>query len=189
MIPWWLKGLVALGLFLAVAGWIQSKKHTYDESLRNEGRAEVQAKWEVDKAERIKAFSAMTSQWASAAVDAEKAQKELSAQRLERINHAKQQVRSLPATDAHVRFPASAVRLLDDAAGHPTPPAGSAAQPDGSPSAGTGDSSVELVTGWALTVIDLYEACRQQVHGWINFYDQLRTTQGKDPALEALNLK
>jgi hypothetical protein len=169
------RGLFAIGLCIAAWGaWHQFTGHYI-----NEGRAEVQAKWDADKAARLKAFADMTTKWVVAAQDAEKAQETLADERHKAEVIAQQRAHSLPPAVAAIRIPAVAVSVPNDALGG-SPPAGPSPKPQADTAPSPADSNVGLVIGWTTdTVIPLYNACLDEVKGWQAFYQSLRDRQGK----------
>lgn len=168
--PLVLRAIGALALVLIVAGL----KHGYDERRRDEGRAEIREQWDADKAARLKAFTEMTTRWVTAQQEADANLKKLDTERQRRLDDAKRHALALPPADAGMRFPASAVGVLDDARNSDAETARPAGQPAGGPAAAAADSTVGLVTQWAVDVIGYYNACRDQVIGWQGFYHSLR---------------
>lgn len=173
MIPWWLK-LAALGALVLV---LLGLKHAYDEGKRDEGRAEVQAKWDADKAARIRAFSDMTSKWATEQQRADALQKEKDDARNIAANRARARAAAIPAGDASVRIPASAIRVLNDAVADSTISPGAAGKPAEGATAATADSDVAALVQWGLTCVDLYSQARDTVIGWVAYYSRLRAAQ------------
>ncbi len=57
-------GLRIMGM-IALAIAFFAFKHHYDEGKRDEGRTEIQEKWDVDKAQRIKALADMALLWSN----------------------------------------------------------------------------------------------------------------------------
>lgn len=169
-----IKAALLLGLCLALWGaWHEFTGHYIDI-----GRAQVQAKWDADKAAREKALTDMTLLWNQKRIDAEKAQQEADHERELRMQDAVQRAQTLPPDVAAIRVPAVAVRVPNDALGGPAAAPGPATEPatDTGPSAA--DSDVGLVIGWIVgTVIPLYESCRDEVKGWQAFYSSLQATQ------------
>ena len=164
-------GVIALGLLLL------GLKHSYDAKHEAIGAARVQVLWDADKAARIRAFSDAMTKYVTAQADADASQKALEAERQGRITDAKHRAANLPAPDAHLRFPGNAASLLDDAGRDSAPAPGPAGQPASSPAAPTEDSTVGLVTGWAVDVIGYYNACRDEVLGWQSFFHALQAAQ------------
>jgi len=167
-------------LVLAFVGMVAWWKHKYDEERRDEGRAEVQAEWDADKAERVKLTTAMTLLWDNKRQDAEKIGEERDRLRMERTESVARQVASLPPAVAHLVIPADAVRVLSagadsaNAAGTPSQPEKAIA-----PRTASADSNVGLLTGWAVTVLDILAECRDRVSEWEVFYASLRAAQPK----------
>ena len=166
-----LYAVIALGLLLF------GLKTSYDHKHEAIGAARVQALWDSDKAARIKAFSDAMTKYVTAQANADANQKALEAERQGRITDAKNRVANLPAPDAHLRFPGNAASVLDDAGGDPAATSRSAGQPASRPASPAEDSTVGLVTGWAVDVIGYYNACRDEVKGWQSFYHALQAAQ------------
>jgi len=168
--------VVAL-LAVAVIAW----KHSYDEARRDEGRGEVQEKWDQAKAAALKANTEQEQRWASERDARVKAEQERDDERTKRATEAANAAKSLPAADARVRVARSAVRVLNNAidAGNPTPAPGPAAKPDkATPAAAEGaDSTVGLLTQWGVACISAYDEARSMVKGWQDFYAGLRAAQ------------
>jgi len=164
-------GIAAIGLFLL------GLKTSYDDKHEAIGAARIQALWDADKAARIRAFSEAMTKYVTAQSDADASQKALEAERQGRITDAKHRAANLPAPDAHLRFPGNAASLLDDAGSNTTSAPGAAGQPANSPAAPAEDSTVGLVTGWAVDVIGYYNACRDEVIGWQSFFHALQQAQ------------
>lgn len=59
LLAFW-KPIVCVLALVALMATIAITKHHYDEARRDEGRAEVQAKWDADKAARIKRTTELT---------------------------------------------------------------------------------------------------------------------------------
>jgi hypothetical protein len=179
--------LVRLAIYLGIAafayGTFQYQKHKYDESRRAEGRAEVQAKWDADKAERLRAFSKLMSDYVGAQQDAERLQKEKDDARKIRENAARQRADAIPRAVRDMRIPLVAGVLNDvhpDAGSSPSAPsAGGSAVGSATGTAGTsttGDTSVGLWADWSVTMRDvLYAQCVDTLTGLQKFYNNLRS--------------
>lgn len=166
---------------------VMALKHSYDEGKRDEGRAEVRAELDAYKAAAMERTSAITLAWDQQRQATEAAAKGLDDERSKRLADSRDRVRTLPPTVAAVVVPPRAASLLNDAIAASNQPA--AAGPAFAPvesrpaaAASTDDrqsdaSTVGQVTAWAVEVIALYSACRDQVAGWIAFYAGLRAAQ------------
>jgi hypothetical protein len=175
---------IYLGIAAVVFGSFQYQKHKYDESRRAEGRAEVQTKWDADKAERLRAYAKLMSDYVGAQQDAERLQKEKDDARKVRENAARQRADAIPRAVRDMRIPLVAGVLNDvhsDAGGGTAAPAtggsavGAAAGP-ADPRAAGGDTSVGLWADWSVTMRDvLYAQCVDTLTGLQNFYNNLRS--------------
>lgn len=173
---------IALGIVLVLlAVAVGVEKHRYDERRRDEGRAQIQAKWDADKAARIQAVTDQVSRWDAERQKYDKAQQELSNERSLRAALAANAARSLPRTVADTAFPAAAAGVLNDAihasdtASTPGPSAEPAKEAATSPAAA--DSTVGAVTEWAVGCVAAYEEARGMVAGWQDFYASLQKAQ------------
>lgn len=174
--PLWAIKLIALaGLALVLV----SMKHHYDESRRDEGRAEVQAKWDADKAARLKAYADMTTKWVIASGDAEKAIKERDDARAQLFQKQKAKAAALPEHIAALPVPYQSVVVLNDAIRDSAAPTGAAAESgQAAPSTPPGaDSTVGLLTQWGVDMIAWADECRARVQSWSSFYSDLRSKQ------------
>lgn len=187
LLTWWrpIAAAVALvALYLAVVGL----KHSYDEGKRDEGRAEVQAKFDAYVTAAMERTSAITLAWDAKRIEAETAGKVADDERAKRFAESKMRAQALPAAVAAVVVPAPAVgvlqRAIDDSAAATGPARESepahpiaAEHPDDTGAA----STVGLLTAWGLEVVRLYDACRDQVTGWQAFYQGLQAAQEPTP--------
>lgn len=183
LLTWWrpIAAAVALvALYLAVVGL----KHSYDEGKRDEGRAEVQAKFDAYVTAAMERTSAITLAWDAKRIEAETAGKVADDERAKRFAESKMRAQALPAAVAAVVVPAAALGVLDDAirASDRAETPGSAGAPVENPAAATPaatepDGTVGLLTAWGLEVVALYDACRDQVTGWQTFYRGLQAAQ------------
>lgn len=176
-------------LVLAVVLAIGAAKHSYDSARRDEGRAEVQAKFDAYVAAARERATALALAWDEQRQAADAAERELDDERTKRRAATVAEVAALPPDVARAPVPAVALGVLDDAiaASNAAAAAGSAGQPDEAPAAAPADSPVSPggdgqlgpLIGWAATVIDLYDQCRAQVSGWARFYAGLRGAGGE----------
>lgn len=155
-------------------------KHSYDVGKERIGEARVQAKWDADKAERLRAFSKMTAEWTTEKLRADALQKEKDDARNIQANKAHARAAALPAADAGARFPGAARVVLNDFVADSTAPAGSPGKSAEGPAAAPADTTVGAVTEWGVTVVALYNVCRDSVIGWIDFYAALRAAQPEE---------
>lgn len=172
-------GLIIRGvLVLAIASACWYAWHRFTEHYVDKGRAEVQVKWDKDKAERIAATTAMTMLWDGKRQEAEKASAERDQLRNERNEPVASAARSLPVAVAGFHFPGAAVGVLNagansaNAAGTPGKPQEAAAA-----STASADSTVGRITSWTVVVLDILSECRDRVAEWESFYNGLRAAQ------------
>lgn len=162
--------------------------HLAKEHYRDQGRTEIRAEWEIDKAARMKLTSGITLAWDKERIKAETAGKEIEDARRNRLQQIVNRVRTLPAAVAAVSVPASVVGMLDDAirnsatATEPAVEPGRAGSAVAAPATDTRDSSLGLLTEWAVTVIGMYDACAERVAGWQSFYSGLQAAQPQQAA-------
>jgi len=176
---------IAIGIaIIALVAAVGFAKHRYDEGKRMEGRAEVQALWDADRARNIKEGQAQEARWKTESEARQKAEQELSDERSKRAAVAAVAARSLPDRVARVVVPRESVRVLNDAidAGNPGKTTGPAAKPDkAAPAAAEGaDSTVGLLTQWGVGCIAAYDDARAMVTGWQDFYHALQAAQPKE---------
>lgn len=178
---------VKLGAILTAVLFVMGYKHQYDERRRGEGRAEIQAKWEVDKAARIRAFSDKQREYVEASLEAEQLKKDRDAELFKRQQDAKRRLAAIPKDVADTRIPvvAGVLNGTDHSAG--TAPAAGQPERDPTGSPANSDTTVGLWAQWSETMKGLYESCRSEVIGLVTHYNNLRE-KSKQPALDALNL-
>ena len=176
--------LEAVGIFLLLLAFKAGYDHKYESigaAKEHQKTVALQAAWDADKQARLKAFSTLETQYVAAEQQADASQQQLATERQARIDDAKRAAASLPAPVASVRIPAAAISVLDSAV-RPAEPAAaeSAAKPDAS-TAPAADSSLGLLTQWAVEVIGDYNACRDEVIGWQSFYRSLQQAPEVSP--------
>lgn len=183
-------GVAALAVMaaLGVAAW--KVDHWCNSACKNAQLEIKQQSARADAAEAaIKAAqeraTAIALLWAGKVTTEETNAKQRDTDRAARFGPILAASRSLPAADARVRFPAPAVRVLDDAirAGNAAI-ARPAAEPEkaaatAAATAARTDDAVDVagVTQWGVAVSALYAACADQVRGWIDFYAGLQRAQ------------
>jgi hypothetical protein len=169
---------------LAIAAALAYAWHTFVEKYREQGRVEVRAEWEADALRRVQALQETEAKLAAKSIEAGRAIGERDNERRKRAAEAQKHAQALAPAVAAVVVPAAAVGVLRDAlaASDPAPATRSpgAAQGSAAAAAAGADSTVGLLTGWGVEVINLYDACRSQVTGWINFYASLQAAQPKE---------
>ena len=168
LLAFW-KPIAAILLVVALVGTVAFAKHAYDERRRDEGRAEVTAKWDA-------ANAAQKVREAKAAAEADDFQRRADAKR---DADFKRQLAGR-TTELLGRLSAShisgdvvgelraTVRIANDATGTGKPADSSAAP--------TGATDGRSLTEWFATVGQQYRACRETVIAWIKWDDE-RVTQ------------
>lgn len=144
--------LLWLLLISGIVGSALWAKASYDDRRRDEGRAEVQTKWDADIALRIKRTSEITVQLSGDLMAAKDAAKKLEVQTNGEFSALEARIARLSA-DLSVVISAAAARVLDDAtraanrAGPPAAVGGGNATPDPVPvaAATTTYSEQELI--------------------------------------------
>lgn len=175
---------IYLGLTALVLGTIQYQKNKYDEARRDEGRAEVQQKWDADKAERVRAFAKLMTDYVTAQQDADRLQKEKEDARKVRENEARQRAAALPRVVRDMRIPLVAGVLNDgvpaDAGSASTAPASGGPAVGATSAPASTDTSVGLWTEWSIKMRDdLYATCVNKLVGLQKFYLDLLSKQQK----------
>jgi len=120
--------------------------------------------------------------WAADSVEAQARAIQAEGERNARFKPIHAAAKSLPAADARIRIPDSAVWVLDSAvaagnvtiAGPATEAADQARAPPADPAQPV---DVEGVTAWGAQVAQQYAACADQVAGWQTFYAELQRKQ------------
>jgi hypothetical protein len=107
--------LLWLGLIAALAAGIMWAKTSYDERRRDEGRAEIQALWDADKAKRIQRTTEITLDLSGKLMEAKDAQAKRETEINARFSTLEARVRALGAGRTVGMSPAAA-QLLRDAA-------------------------------------------------------------------------
>lgn len=170
--------LEAIGLILLLLAFKAGYDHKYEAigaAKEHQKTVAVQAAWDADKQARLKAFSQLETQYVAAQQQADATQQQLATERQARVEAAKQAAANLPAAVANMRIPAAALGVLDAAIGAPEPaPAQSPAEPADSPPAVAADTTLGILAQWAVSAIDEYNACRDEVIGWQSFYRSLQ---------------
>lgn len=112
LLEFWKPIAIVLLVGLLVAGilWMKS---SYDEGKREEGRSEVQVKWDADKAARIKRTTEITLEMYSQIKRAEDAAIKRGTVSSTRFTDVKAGIHSIPAGNG-VSFSASADKLFND---------------------------------------------------------------------------
>jgi len=179
LLEFW-KPIALLLIVVALVGFVAYKKDQYDEGKMDLGRAEVQAKWDTDKAERIARTAAMTMLWDAKRQEAEKASDERDKARADRMGLVASARDRIPVAVASRPVPAVAVDVLNAGAGA-TNAAGTASESTKTvaASAASADSTIGLLVGWGVVVLDILGECRDRVSEWERFYSSLRSAQPK----------
>lgn len=184
MPPWLPVGLlVRIVAAIAAVVALAFIYHEIAEHFRDQGRAEIRAQWEADKAERVRRTTEITNLWDAQRRKTEEAIDERNKAREELASATRQRVASLPPDVAGTRVPGVFVGVLR-AAGNQANAAGTSGQPDAAAAAGAAgadaaelDSTLGLVAGWVAEVTEILAECRDQVDAWARFYRGLRAAQ------------
>ncbi len=180
LLAFW-KPIAAVAAVIVLAIAVMAWKHSYDGARREEGRAEVQEKWDMAKAAALKASNEQEQRWIGEVAAREKAEQERDNERAKRTEVAADAAKRLPDRVARVVVPRESVRVLNDAIARSdtAPPAGPAAKPSEKAAAAPegADSTVGLLTQWGVSCISAYDEARSMVDGWQAFYASLRAAQ------------
>ena len=181
MIPYGLLIRVGVALALAAAAWWAW--HAFTDHYREQGRVEVRAEWEQDKARRIKAVTDQTMLWDAQRQKTERAEHERDQARQAAAEAVKQRAASLPVDVARAPVPGAFVGVLR-AGRDSANAAGAAAEPHqaaaGSASGADESSTLGAIAEWVAEVTDILAECRDRVAGWATFYGGLRAAQLKE---------
>ena len=172
------------GIALAIAGVLYGAYYSVQHwcnTVCKDARLERDGLQAEKKAAQERA-TAMTMLW-----DRERTAREADARQREGDRNARFVVvekvaATLPAADAHVRIPDSAVRVLDGAvaagnAGIARPATEPATETRAPPADPAGAVDVAGLTGWVVTAARQYAACTDQVAGWQAFYGNILAAQ------------
>jgi len=176
----WIAKAVALAAAAALLlwGW-----HLFTEHYRDEGRAEIQAKWDADKAERLASMQEMQAKWALEKENTAEAIRERNNARAKATALAREAAKTIPEDVASQPVPSVAVGVLNDAIGNSAeasgPPGGTYKGVTAPPA--RADSTIGLLVDWGITAIDMYETCRARVVEWQQFYSGLQKAQPAAP--------
>ncbi len=171
--------VIAVAAFAALCWWAW---HAFTGHYEHIGEQRIQTKWDADVKRRTEMTTAITNLWDTKRIAADKAAQELDHERSQHLADNILRARALPAVVAGARFDGRAVSVLDDAGGSAAKVAGPAGKPDAAAAGPAEDSTVGAVTEWGVSVIGLYETCRDTVTGWRAFYSSLLATQPKEQA-------
>ncbi len=169
---------IGAAIALAVAAaWLW---HAFTGHYKDIGRAEVQAKWDADKAVRNKAIADQTLLWDAQRKKTEDAEHDRDEARAKLFA----QVPTLPPAVARERVPAAFVGVLRDnaraanAAGATGEPHETA--PTAPATADPAESDLGLLAGWFADVARIHAECRDRVAQLVTFYSGLRAAQPKE---------
>jgi hypothetical protein len=174
LVTFW-KPLALIIIIATLATAVGVAKHNYDERRRDEGRAEVQAKWDADKKVRIERTTAIVNLWDKERQRADASELDHDRMRTALFGSVEDLRRNIPPVDRDRSFPASGVRVLNSAvvaANTDTP--STPGQPVKNSAPAQADSTVGAVVEWGVGCATQYAACRDQVGGLIDFYNNLR---------------
>lgn len=174
LLTFW-KPIAIVLVVAALATAVGIEKHRYDERRRDEGRAEIQSKWDADIQVRIARTTAITNLW-----DGERQRADKEAEDHERIRVALfADVASLSDRlsdrDRAMVVPAGAVRVLNSAVvAANTDAAATPGKPVEEASATSGDSNVGELVKWGIDCAKKYADAVDEVLGLQSFYNKLR---------------
>lgn len=182
-----LYALAALAVLAAVGAIVWKVQHWCNAACKDAQAETVAAVARAEAAEAAidrakKETARVTLAWAADSVAAQTRAIEAKGERDVRFAPIHNAARGLPAADARVRIPDSAVGVLDRAvdAGNATitrPAAGAADQARATPADPAGVVDVAGLTAWGVQVAQQYAACADQVTGWQTFYGGLQRNQ------------
>lgn len=190
--------LAAAAFVLCAIGYHKTTVALAHHAGYSEGESDVREQWDADKAAKAKAIAALALAWDGERQRADESSRLLDKARRESFAPIAARAAALPAPDARIAVPASAVRLLDDAvraANAAGPPSGSASASGGSaagaahPAQGGSDAVQRSAAGddagvtigdwaaWSISAAQLYSTCRDQVSNLVMFYDRVRAAK------------
>lgn len=180
--------LVAGAFILGLAGWaVWQAQHWCNTACKDAKAEAATATARADAAEAAIAAAERETKrvllaWAADSVTAQTRAIQAEGERHARFTPIHTAARSLPAADAGVRIPASAVGVLDRAvdAGNAAiarPAAEAAGQAAAASPDPAGAVDVAGLTAWGVQVTEQYAACADQVAGWQTFYAGLQRNQ------------
>lgn len=166
LIAFW-KPIAALLLIVAVVAALAIAKHGYDERKRDEGRAEVQAKWDA-------AIAAQKVRELAAAKEADEFANRLEAKRSADFARLAKRAAALEARLAAVPVGPDLVGELRNTvrAANST----GTGEPAKADTAASGTTDGLAIVQWFDKVGELYRACRERQEAWVK-WDDARVTQ------------
>jgi hypothetical protein len=157
--------LIAAGVLAAVIGGLFWQWVDFKEGLREEGRAEVRAEWQADRARLIAARDAMVMRWAAAVQNVERVYIEKVVEREKTFTGVRERAGRINVAGG-IRLDAAAVGVLRDVerAANAAEPAAAAGPGDGADlvSEPAGSEAVDTsAADWVAFAIDAGERFRQ----------------------------
>lgn len=169
-----LYAIVAVVTLAAIGGAYYKLQH-YCNTVCKDARAEVGV-LKSEKAAAQERATAIALMWSGQVDKTAKAEQQLETDRHARAEKVRTAAAALPAADRGRPVPAAVVRVLGDAA--------SAANAAGTPTRAqetappVADTSLGVLTDWAVLVTEIHAECRDRVRQWEEFYSGLRAAQG-----------
>ena len=174
LLTFW-KPIAIILVVIALAAAVGIEKHRYDERRRDEGRADIQAKWDADIQVRIKRTTEITNLWDQQRQRADKEAEDHERIRIALFADVATLSARVPDRDRAVVVPASAVRVLNSAVVAANTDAASASgKPREEASATSGDSNVGELVKWGIDCATKYADAVDEVLGLQSFYNKLR---------------
>lgn len=169
------RGFIPLGIVpyiigaiavVALVGTVAWKWSAFKEGLREEGRAEVRAEWQAERAQLIAARDAMIMRWAKAIQEVERVYVEKVVERGSRFGAIRSRVDGASASGG-IRLGADAVGVLSDATRAANSESPAAPEVGNGPAAAvpesTGDTTAQE---WVAFAVDAAEAYRDARDKW-----------------------
>jgi len=169
LLPYIIGGIAVASL----AGWLWWQWSGYKEGLREEGRAEVRAEWQAERAQLIAARDAMVMRWAKAIQEVERVYVEKVAESESRFAAIRTRAGRI-SVGGGIRLNPDAVGVLRDTASAAnseaaTAPSGGAEAPAPVPEATGGVVASDVTTSateWVTFAVDAAEAYKDARDKW-----------------------
>ena len=170
-LPYIVMGLAAL---LALWKWADFK-----EDLREEGRTEVRAEWQAERASLIAARDAMVMRWAKAVQEVERVYVEKSVERSARFESIRSRSHSASVSGS-IRLSPDAGRVLADASAAANAPGpageGQGAAPPVPQTAGDVDTTGQQWVTFAVEAAEAYADARDKWQACVSWASEIRNT-------------
>lgn len=169
-----LYAIIAIVAVAAIGGAVYKVNH-WCNTVCEDARAEV-VMLKAEKAAAQERATAIALLWSGQVDKTASAESQLETLRHARAETVRAAAAALPAADRGRVVPAAVVRVLDSAAGA----ANSAGTTTGAEKAAptSADTSLGVLTDWAVVVTEIHAECRDRVAQWETFYAGLRAAQG-----------